>query len=106
MGMKRYIQRPVIIEAIQWTGKNLDELSSFLGDCLGPIERRMDYKPRIKGKNDERHFWVHLDIGDYIYRDELGFHATSERWFFQSYEELLTPRQNEGRICWKQLKKD
>lgn len=83
----KYKTKPRFVEAIQWTGKNLDQFSHFLGDCLGPIERRMDYKPKIKGKNDERHFWVEVDTGDYVYKDELGFHVTKERWFFESYEE-------------------
>lgn len=30
--MKKYRQKPVIIEAIQWTGDNADEIQSFIGD--------------------------------------------------------------------------
>lgn len=32
--MKKYRKKPVIIEAIQWTGTNLEEIKSFVGDSL------------------------------------------------------------------------
>lgn len=31
--MKKYIKRPVIVEAIQWNGLNLSEVKSFVGDA-------------------------------------------------------------------------
>ena len=30
--MAKYREKPVIINAIQWTGKNLDEIEGFAGD--------------------------------------------------------------------------
>ena len=45
----KYKSKPKIIEAIQWTGKNLDEIYSFCGpENIGPIERRPDYALKIK----------------------------------------------------------
>lgn len=32
--MKRYTKKPVTVEAIQWTGKNLQDLKNFVGDSL------------------------------------------------------------------------
>ena len=32
--IKKYIKKPVIIEALQWTGYNEAELKSFVGDAL------------------------------------------------------------------------
>lgn len=32
--MKRYTKKPVTVEAIQWTGENLQELKNFVGDRL------------------------------------------------------------------------
>ena len=29
-----YKKKPVVIEAIQWTGNNLDEIQKFAGDCI------------------------------------------------------------------------
>ncbi len=32
--MKRYTKKPVTVEAIRWTGENLQELKNFVGDSL------------------------------------------------------------------------
>ena len=34
---KKYRKKPVIIEAIQWTGKNLSEIDDFMG---GTVENK------------------------------------------------------------------
>lgn len=81
-----YKRKVETVKAIQWNGKNLSEISDFLGEYLGPIERRPDYRPKVKGKNNNRHYWIDVDKGDFIYKDELGFHVTSERWFFESFD--------------------
>lgn len=31
----KFIKKPEILEAIQWTGKNLEEVKKILGDCYG-----------------------------------------------------------------------
>ena len=33
--MAKFRKKPVVIEAIQWTGKNLDECIDFLGQSFG-----------------------------------------------------------------------
>ena len=30
--MPKFRKKPVVIEAVQWTGKNLDEVNRFIGD--------------------------------------------------------------------------
>lgn len=30
--IKQYIKKPIVIEAIQWTGNNVKEVESFIGD--------------------------------------------------------------------------
>ena len=32
--IKKYKKKPVIIEAVQWTGDNIDEIIKFCGDSL------------------------------------------------------------------------
>ena len=32
---KKYRKKPVVIEAIQWTGKNLSEIDNFMGGTIG-----------------------------------------------------------------------
>lgn len=33
--MRRFRKKPVVIEAVQWTGDNLPECTTFLGDSYG-----------------------------------------------------------------------
>lgn len=33
--MKKFRKKPVVIEAVQWNGKNFDEISDFTGDWHG-----------------------------------------------------------------------
>ena len=33
--MAKFRKKPVVIEAVQWTGKNFDEISKFTGDWHG-----------------------------------------------------------------------
>ena len=47
--IKKYRNKPVIREAVHWTGKNLEEIYLFCGsENIGPIERRPDYDLKIK----------------------------------------------------------
>lgn len=32
--IKKYRKKPVIIEALQWTGKNLSEIDNFIGKVV------------------------------------------------------------------------
>ena len=32
--MAKYRKKPVVIEAMQWTGFNLEEIKGFVGNCL------------------------------------------------------------------------
>jgi hypothetical protein len=87
MSVRTYYKKPEKIRAIQWTGDNLNEVSGFVGECLGPIERRPDYKLKVKGKNCPTWFWVDVDKGDYITLNESGeFHVKTEKWFWRECE--------------------
>jgi hypothetical protein len=86
----KYRKKPVVIEAIQWTGRNINELADFLGDCLGPIERRPDYTPKIKGRNDATYFWVSIYPFDWVYKNSDGiFHVSTDKWFQNDYEKVV-----------------
>ena len=45
----KFRKKPVVIDAIQWTGKNLDDCIDFLGDSFGgqKAERHIDGKNEI-----------------------------------------------------------
>jgi len=81
----KYKSKPKVIDAIQWTGKNLEEIINFVGESLMPIERRMDYDLKIKTLEG-----VHTaDRFDYIIKGIKGeFYPCKPDIFELSYELL------------------
>lgn len=79
---KKYKKKPVIIEAIQWTGKNLSEIDNF-------IDRTVD--------NKETTLVIHTlegdmeaSIGDYIIKGVNGeFYPCKPDIFDKTYEEVV-----------------
>ena len=86
--MKKYIKKPVIIEAIQWTGNNEEEIDLFLsGDinednyCLNPFTNRL-YIFTLEGKMEAR-------VYDYIIKGVKGeFYPCNPVIFELTYEEV------------------
>ena len=83
--IKNYVKKPVIIEAVQWTGDNIDEIINFCGNSL-----------TFKGSKPSR-IYIHTFKGrylcspyDYIIKDdELGmFYPCKPDVFEQTYEEV------------------
>lgn len=58
----KYMKKPVVIEALQWTGDNIDELAEFMGELFLVVGQ--DEKIRIHTL--EGPIWANL--GDYIIR--------------------------------------
>jgi hypothetical protein len=85
-GMK-FRSKVVEKEAIQWSGKNLEEIYSFCGPKnIGLIERRLDYKIKIKTleSGDGYH---EAEIGDWIIKGLRGeFYPCKPDIFEKSYE--------------------
>ena len=44
--MGKYRKKPVVIEAVQWTGKNYDECMNFMGEDCGHKLAYEDYEER------------------------------------------------------------
>lgn len=81
----KFISKPKIIEAVQWTGKNLEEISSFVGDSLMPIERRPDYDLKIKTLEGV----MIADKFDFILKGIKGeFYPCKPDIFEASYEKI------------------
>lgn len=67
----RFRKRPVEIEARQWTGNNLDELTTFTYGYFEP-EEDGDYTGRVY---DHLHdSWINVSTGDWIVRGNKGEH--------------------------------
>ncbi len=73
----RYRKKPVMVEAVQWDGMNLDEIKEFVGDSL-----------------DEAHMTIHTlegdhhtSVGDYIIKGVHGeFYPCKPDIFAKTYE--------------------
>lgn len=83
----KYRKKPVVIEAIQWTGSNLKECRAFLGDdCL------QSYAERRPGGRNEIHIktleGMHIaSRGDFLIRGVKGEHyACKPDIFAATYE--------------------
>lgn len=94
--MPKFRKKPVVIEAIQWTGSNLEEIRNFVGSDL--IE---DYVKLFNIKRELKKSLVSIaieilgetmevDYGDYIIKDAHGdFNLCRSDIFKQIYEEVI-----------------
>lgn len=75
--------KPVLIKAVQWTGKNLDEVKYFVRECL-----------RLKTGDGEPKIYIvtfggclQVRVGDYIIKGVQGeFHLCKPNIFEQTYK--------------------
>jgi hypothetical protein len=79
--MSRYRKRPVVIEAVQWTGKNGAEIARFLGRANWTHPPNDNLKIHtLEGTHDALE-------GDYIIRGVQGeFYPCKPDIFEQTYE--------------------
>ena len=78
--IKKYRKKPVVIEAIQWTGDNTFDVFEFVGyDCL--VNCRLVIHT-LEGKH-------YASVGDYIIKGVQGqFYPCKPDIFEQTYEEV------------------
>lgn len=78
--IKKYRKKPIEIQAIQWTGGNLDEVRDFIGDSF-----LCYYKDKISIKTLEGNHVA--SMGNYIIRGIAGeFYPCREDIFEATYE--------------------
>lgn len=93
--MSFYRKKPVIIEAIQWDGTNLKEVTQFLG--IHPEKSKwydtfQDYVDHIKRKGDSFHIFsikgnMTTNLGDYVIKGLDGeFYPCNPDVFQKTYE--------------------
>lgn len=64
--MSKYRKKPVVIEAIQWTGENLLEICNFTGRCGGELLKNGEmYIDTLEGVH-------HASVGDFIIKGVNG----------------------------------
>lgn len=91
--VKRYTKKPVTVEAIRWTGENLQELKNFVGDSLeydildaawevgkGPVTVNVRIRT-LEGIH-------HASVGDFIIKGVHGeFYPCKPDIFQETYVE-------------------
>ena len=81
--MNKYMQKPIIVDAIQYDGNNSDEILNW---CGGQIQFKNIASNNIMiiTKDDRA---ISLSIGDYIYIDvDNEFYGKIQNIFEQQYE--------------------
>ena len=68
--IRRYRKKPVEVEALEWTGANLDALRAFAGDenLTCPGSRYSD----LSVWNEQEHDWIKVPFGHSIVKGKLG----------------------------------
>ena len=81
--MSKYRKKPVVVEAVQWTGENYDEIAEFMKDA------EEDYFLSEESRRIYLGGLMFAIAGDYIIKDENGvFHPCEPEIFHKSYEEV------------------
>lgn len=80
----KYRKKPVVIEAIQWTGNNWNEIFSFIGDVF-KSQNNMDGTIEINTLEGN----MVANIGDWIIKGVKGeFYPCKPDIFEQTYEKV------------------
>lgn len=92
-----YQKRPIVIEALQWTGENRDAMWAFTGrDNFYPLEQpsqKITFSGEPTGvwntaklyvaANDE---WLFLETGEWVAQDSRGFYPIKNDVFSETYD--------------------
>lgn len=83
--VQRYIKKTPVVEAVQWTGYNFDEIQDFVGVGNAKFMRETN-PPEIYIITEYQA--LHPGIRDYIVKNSYGsFDTYTKSYFEQSFEE-------------------
>ncbi|WP_048800710.1 hypothetical protein [Streptococcus constellatus] len=80
----KYRKKPVVIEAVKWTGNNVKDLADFMGESQinYEIETRKMFIRTLEGI-------MEASVGDYIIKGVQGeFYPCKPDIFAETYEEV------------------
>ena len=93
--MAMYRNKPSVVEAIQWTGKNNTEVEDFLGDVLvGYGDNLVAYYPRSEQYKSQIMYVrtpneiISVYVSDYIIKNRKGSFYRLEHNIFEKIFEL------------------
>lgn len=88
--MAQYRKKPVVIEAIEYTGENLEEIKTFVGIKkaeFGPVSKELVI-PTLEDGNEVQAKHI-ASVGDFIIRGIQGeFYPCKPDIFEQTYEQV------------------
>ena len=94
--MPKYRKKPVVVEAVRWTGSNLEEIRNFVGsDLIEEYVELFDIKRTLKEMLvdiaiDTLEGTMRVDYGDYIIKGVKGeFYPCKPDIFLKTYEEVI-----------------
>lgn len=93
--MPKYRKKRVVVEAVRWTGSNLEEIRNFVGsDLIEECMELFDIKRTLKEMLvdiaiDTLEGTMRVDYGDYIIKGIQGeFYPCKPDIFLATYEEV------------------
>lgn len=94
--MAKFRKKPVVVEAVRWTGSNLEEIRNFVGsDLIEECVELFDIKRTLKEMLvdiaiDTLEGTMRVDYGDYIIKGVKGeFYPCKPDIFLATYEEVI-----------------
>jgi hypothetical protein len=84
----KYNRKQQSIEAVQWTGKNLEEIIEFSDGHLMPIARQLNYELKLKVLLSGSDNYITPAINDFIIKTESGYFSKSDPSIFNEEYEL------------------
>lgn len=93
--MPKFRKKHVVVEAIQWTGSNLEEIRNFVGsdlieECVEFFDIKRTLNKMLVGiAIDTLEGTMRVDYGDYIIKGVKGeFYPCKSDIFLATYEEV------------------
>lgn len=78
----KYRKKPIVIEAIQWTGKNFEKLQEFTNDTIYHDHRAFLFISTLEGD-------MEASLGDYVIKGIQGeFYPCKEDIFWNTYDKV------------------
>lgn len=94
--MPKYRKKPVVVEAVRWTGSNLEEIRNFVGgylieECVELFDIKRTLKEMLVDiAIDTLEGTMRVDYGDYIIKGVQGeFYPCKPDIFHETYENLI-----------------
>lgn len=99
-GVKRLWTKPDELLAVEWTGKNIEVMRSFVGVCRNEKDQAISAFRAFKGLSSdtlvggdlydsERHVWVPIEIGEWVMRtSQFTYQICDPEEITELYEEV------------------